>query len=91
MRRPASLHASTAARSSEPKTAARAEIRLAPSATPLVIVVTGAEPNLGQSFRNLERTHVVDVAELEVADLVWARSLVVSKAALAALEGGEAE
>ena len=47
------------------------------------------EEHLGKSFRNLERTHVVDVGELEVADVVWARSLVVSKAALGVLEGGE--
>ena len=49
------------------------------------------EDALARSFRNLERTHVVEVGELEVADLVWARSLIVSKAALALLEGGEAE
>ena len=32
-----------------------------------------------RSFRNLERTHVVDVSGLEVADLVWARRLAVSQ------------
>ena len=56
---------------------------------PLVVVVTSDETTLERSFRNLERTHVVDVSRLEVADLVWARSLLVSKAALAVLEGGE--
>ena len=53
------------------------------------MVVTGDERNVAKSFRNLHRTHVVDVVELDVADVVWARSLVVSKAALAVLEGGE--
>jgi ribosomal protein L4 len=52
-------------------------------------VVGGDELNLAKSFRNLHRTHVVPVRELEVAEVVWARSLVVSKAALQVLEGGE--
>jgi large subunit ribosomal protein L4 len=57
---------------------------------PLVVVVSGAADDAGaRSFRNLERTHVVDVRDLEVADLVWARSLVVSAAALEVLSGGE--
>ena len=33
---------------------------------------------------------MVDVGEVEAADLVWARSVIVSKAALALLEGGDA-
>jgi ribosomal protein L4 len=56
-----------------------------------VVVVQRGEDALVRSFRNLERTHVVETGELEVADLVWARSLIVSKAALALLEGGDAE
>ena len=85
-----SLHVVDSAAFDEPKTARAAELRqTAELSTPLVIVVTGAEEHLGKSFRNLERTHVVDVGELEVADVVWARSLVVSKAALGVLEGGE--
>jgi large subunit ribosomal protein L4 len=85
-----SLHVADGGTFDEPKTARAAEIRgTAELQTPLVIVVTGEERNLGKSFRNLHRTHVVDVSELEVADVVWARSLVVSKAALGALEGGE--
>ena len=55
------------------------------------VVVQRGEDTLVRSFRNLERTHVVETGELEVADLVWARSLIVSKAALALLEGGDAE
>ena len=54
-----------------------------------MVVTTAEENGLARSFRNLERTHVVDVRHLEVADLVWARSLIVSKAALQVLEGGE--
>jgi large subunit ribosomal protein L4 len=85
-----SLHVVDGSAFDEPKTARAAELRqTAELSTPLVIVVTGEEEHLGKSFRNLQRTHVVDVGELEVADVVWARSLVVSKAALGVLEGGE--
>jgi large subunit ribosomal protein L4 len=73
-----------------PKTSHAAEItRGAELHTPLVVVVGGDELNLAKSFRNLHRTHVVGVRELEVAEVVWARSLVVSKAALQVLEGGD--
>ena len=73
-----------------PKTSHAAELtRGAYLHTPLVVVVGGDELNLAKSFRNLHRTHVVPVRELEVAEVVWARSLVVSKAALQVLEGGE--
>jgi large subunit ribosomal protein L4 len=57
---------------------------------PLVVVTASGEDTLARSFRNLDRAHVVELSELEVADLVWARSLIVSKAALQVLEGGEA-
>ena len=57
---------------------------------PLVVVVaSGEEAAAARSFRNLEKTHVVEARELGVADLVWARSLLVSDAALASLSGGE--
>jgi len=81
-----------AAKVDEPKTARAVEL-LAGWRTerPLVVVVQRGEDALIRSFRNLERTHVVETGELEVADLVWARSLIVSKAALALLEGGDAE
>jgi len=55
--------------------------------TPLVVVTGADESALEKSFRNLHRTHVVPVGTLEVAEVVWARSLVVTKSALAALEG----
>ena len=59
------------------------------SERPLVVVVAAGEDDIERAFRNLQRTHVVDVGKLEAADLVWARSLVVSKQALAVLEGGD--
>jgi large subunit ribosomal protein L4 len=85
-----SLHAVDGGAFDAPKTARAAElVATAELRAPLVVVVTGDEGNLAKSFRNLHRTHVVDVLEVEVADIVWARALIVSKAALAALEGGE--
>ena len=49
---------------------------------PLVVVLTPGEETLAKSFRNLDRVIVVAPSELEVAALVWARSLLVSEAAL---------
>jgi large subunit ribosomal protein L4 len=54
---------------------------------PIVIVCNDDEIALGRSFRNLDRVAVVQPSELEVGAVVWARSLVVSEAALPALEG----
>ncbi|MFL6010810.1 MAG: 50S ribosomal protein L4 [Gaiellaceae bacterium] len=52
-----------------------------------VVVVTGAEEqNVSKSFRNLERAAVVTPAELEVAALVWARSVLVTEEALEAVQ-----
>ena len=45
------------------------------------------EDNLIKSFRNLDRVIVVLPTELEVAEVVWARSLLVSEAALPVLQG----
>jgi large subunit ribosomal protein L4 len=59
-------------------------------ATPLVVVTAEGETALERSFRNQDRTHVVPVGTLEVAEVVWARSLVVTKAALQALDGSSA-
>ncbi len=50
--------------------------------TPTVLVVGEDEVTLIKSFRNLQRVLVTVPAELEVAHVVWARSLVVSEAAL---------
>jgi len=49
---------------------------------PLVLVAGDDEPNLTKSFRNLDRVVVVTPGELEVAALVWARSVLVTQDAL---------
>ena len=49
---------------------------------PLVLVVADDEDAIRKSFRNLDRVVVVAPGELEVAAVVWARSLLVSQAAL---------
>jgi large subunit ribosomal protein L4 len=49
---------------------------------PTVVVATEDEEVLIKSFRNVERVLVTVPAELGVASVVWARSLVVSEAAL---------
>jgi large subunit ribosomal protein L4 len=54
--------------------------------TPTVIVVGDGEENLAKSFRNLQRVIVTLPSELEVAHIVWARSLLVSQAALDAVQ-----
>jgi large subunit ribosomal protein L4 len=51
-------------------------------AVPTLVVATEDEEALVKSFRNLERVLVTVPAELEVAAIVWARSLLVSEAAL---------
>jgi len=51
-----------------------------------VIVVNDDEETLGKSFRNLDRVIVTTPQELEVAEIVWARSLLVSESALDALQ-----
>ena len=53
---------------------------------PIVVVVTDEEQNAAKSFRNLERVAVVAPSELEVGAVVWARSLLVSEAALPLVE-----
>lgn len=52
------------------------------AALPLVVVARPDEEALVKSFRNLERVEVVEPGELEVAAVVWARSLLVSEGAL---------
>jgi large subunit ribosomal protein L4 len=53
---------------------------------PLLLVATEEEEAAIKSFRNLERVAVTVPAELEVAELVWARSLLVTEAALPLVE-----
>jgi large subunit ribosomal protein L4 len=50
--------------------------------TPTVLIVTESEETVIKSFRNLERVLVTVPTEVEVAEIVWARSLLVSEAAL---------
>jgi large subunit ribosomal protein L4 len=54
--------------------------------TPLLVVATEAEEPLVKSFRNLDRVLVTVPEELEVAEVVWARSLLVTQSALPLLE-----
>jgi large subunit ribosomal protein L4 len=54
---------------------------------PLVVVATEEEQNLIKSFRNLDRVVVTLPAELEVSAVVWARSLLVTEAALPIVQG----
>jgi large subunit ribosomal protein L4 len=49
---------------------------------PLVLVANEDEENLILSFRNLDKVLVVLPAELQVATVVWARTLLVSESAL---------
>ena len=55
--------------------------------SPVVVVATDDEQSVIKSFRNLDRVIVTVPSELEVAEVVWARSLIVSEAALPALQG----
>jgi large subunit ribosomal protein L4 len=53
---------------------------------PLLVVATEDEEALVKSFRNLDRVLVTVPEELEVAEIVWARSLLVTQAALPLVE-----
>ena len=53
---------------------------------PVLVVATDEEEALIKSFRNLERVVAVTPPEVEVAALVWARSLLVSEAAREVME-----
>jgi large subunit ribosomal protein L4 len=55
--------------------------------TPVLVVAAEGEENIIKSFRNLERVLVTVPSELEVSSVVWARSLLVSEAALEAVQG----
>ena len=71
----------------EPSTRRAAELLSASEVElPLVVVASLDEDAIVKSFRNLAGVVVVTPAELEVAALVWARSLLVTEAALDALQ-----
>jgi large subunit ribosomal protein L4 len=71
----------------EPSTKRAAEFLAAWGAgLPLLVVAGDDEHVVAKSFRNLERVSVVRPEQLEVAGLVWARSLLVTEAALETVE-----
>ena len=59
--------------------------------TPVVVVATEDEETVIKSFRNLHRVAVTVPAELETADVVWARALVITEAALPLVEARAAD
>ena len=65
-----------------PSTKQAAEVLAGFGERPTLVVVTEDEELLIKSFRNLEKVLVVTPSELEVASLVWARSVIISEAAL---------
>ena len=66
----------------KPSTRKAADVLSGFGERPTLVVVTEEEDVLVKSFRNLDRVLVTAPSELEVASLLWARSLVVSEAAL---------
>jgi large subunit ribosomal protein L4 len=54
---------------------------------PVVVVATDEEQNVIKSFRNIESVVVTAPSELNVAAVVWARSLLVTQGALEAVQG----
>jgi large subunit ribosomal protein L4 len=65
-----------------PSTRKAAELLTGWGERPVLVVVNEDEELLVKSFRNLEKVLVTVPAELEVASLVWARSVLISEAAL---------
>jgi len=65
-----------------PSTKQAAELLSGWGERPTLLVVAEDEETLVKSFRNLEKVLVTVPAELEVASLVWARSVLISEAAL---------
>jgi large subunit ribosomal protein L4 len=69
----------------EPSTRAAADL-LADRERPAVVVALPDEDAILKSFRNLDRVVVVAPGDLEVAQVVWAQSLLVTEDALPVLE-----
>jgi large subunit ribosomal protein L4 len=65
-----------------PSTKKAAELLSGFGEHPTLVVMAEEEELLVKSFRNLEKVLVVAPSELEVASLVWARSVIISEAAL---------
>ena len=55
--------------------------------SPVVVVATDDEQSVIKSFRNLDKVVVTAPSELNVAAVVWARSLLVTQEALQAVQG----
>jgi len=58
---------------------------------PLLVVATEEEERLIKSFRNLPKSLVTVPSELEVATIVWARSVLISEGALPLVQARAAE
>ncbi len=54
---------------------------------PLLVIAEADQEAVVKSFRNLPGVYVVSSAETEVAELVWARSVLATETALEQLEG----
>jgi large subunit ribosomal protein L4 len=54
--------------------------------SPTLIILTAEETNVMKSFRNIPRTHVLEVGATGVADVIGAAAIVISEDALKALE-----
>jgi len=67
---------------SEPSTRTAADLLAKWGKELPLVVVTNDEQHVARSFRNLDRVVVVKPGELEVAALVWARSVLVTEDAL---------
>jgi large subunit ribosomal protein L4 len=72
---------------SEPSTRRAAELLSAWGQELPLVVVANDEENVAKSFRNLEKVVVLTPDELEVAALVWARSVLVTQEALEPVQG----
>jgi large subunit ribosomal protein L4 len=55
----------------------------------LTVICTVEQENVWKSFRNLEDIIVVASSDIDVADVMWGRGLVVTETVLAQLEGRE--
>ncbi len=82
MRRTARSRSSTAPASTLPSTRKAAELLAGWGERPTLVVVTEDEELVVKSFRNLEKVLVTVPGELEVASLLWAKSVLVSEAAM---------
>jgi large subunit ribosomal protein L4 len=74
-----------------PSTRKAAELLADWSERPSLVVVNEDEELLVKSFRNLDKVLVVVPAELDVASLVWARSVLISESALPLVLGRAGE